>query len=97
LATRVVALPAPRAAHGGRAVVQGLTTLYLSLVVLLPLAALLWRSRAAGGHGFWTAISSSQAVAAIELTLTASLIVAAVNAIAGTALASATGSRARAS
>jgi sulfate/thiosulfate transport system permease protein len=87
LATRAVALPAPRAIHGGRAVVQGLTTLYLSLVVLLPLAALLWRSRAAGGHGFWAAISSSQAVAAIELTLVASLIVAGVNAIAGTALA----------
>jgi sulfate/thiosulfate transport system permease protein len=87
LATRVVALPAPRATHAGRALVQGLTTVYLSLIVLLPLAALLWRSRAAGGHGFWAAISSSQAVAAIELTLVASLIVAGVNAIAGTALA----------
>jgi sulfate transport system permease protein len=87
LATRVVALPAPRATHAGRALVQGLTTVYLSLIVLLPLAALLWRSRAAGGHGFWAAISSSQAVAAIELTLVASLIVAGVNAVAGTALA----------
>ena len=87
MATRVVALPAPRATVGGRALVQGLTTLYLSLVVLLPLAALLWRSRAGGGHGFWAAISGGQAVAAIELTLVASLIVAAVNAVAGTALA----------
>ena len=87
MATRVAAVPAPRAASGGRAVVQGLTTLYLSLIVLLPLAAVLWRSRAAGGHGFWEAISGRQAVAAIELTLVASLIVAAVNAVAGTALA----------
>jgi sulfate/thiosulfate transport system permease protein len=87
LASNAATLPAPRATVGGRALVQGLTTLYLSLVVLLPLAALLWRSRAAGGHGFWAAISAHQAVAAIELTLIASLIVAAINAVAGTALA----------
>jgi sulfate/thiosulfate transport system permease protein len=87
LASNAAAIAAPRAVAGGRALVQGLTTLYLSVVVLLPLAALLWRSRAAGGHGFWAAISSRQAVAAIELTLVASLVVAAVNAVAGTALA----------
>jgi sulfate transport system permease protein len=87
LASNAVAVPAPRAGAGGRALVQGLTTLYLSLIVLLPLAALLWRSRAEGGHGFWAAISGREAVAAIELTLVASLIVAAVNAVAGTALA----------
>ena len=43
MATRAVALPAPRAGTSGRALVQGLATLYLSLIVLLPLAALLWR------------------------------------------------------
>src|SRR3954449_6986864 len=59
----------------------GWSTLYLSIVVLLPLAALAWRA-----HG-WDAVTSPQAVAALELTLVASLVVALVNAVAGTAIA----------
>jgi sulfate transport system permease protein len=59
----------------------GLSTLYLSVIVLLPLAALAWRA-----HG-WDAVTSRQAVAALELTLVLSLIVAFVNAVAGTAIA----------
>jgi sulfate transport system permease protein len=59
----------------------GLSTLYLSLIVLLPLAALSWRA-----HG-WDAVSTSQGVSALRLTLGLSLIVALVNAIAGTAIA----------
>src|SRR5919199_6091197 len=61
--------------------------MYLSLVVLLPLAALAWRAGRAGGHGFWEVVSAPQAVAAIELTLGAAVVVALVNAVAGTALA----------
>jgi len=49
--------------------------------VLLPLAALAWRA-----HG-WNAITSPQAVAALKLTLAASLVVAVINAFAGTAIA----------
>ena len=59
----------------------GLSTLYLSIVVLLPLAALAWRA-----HG-WDAVTTPQATAALKLTLVASLIVALVNAVAGTAIA----------
>jgi sulfate/thiosulfate transport system permease protein len=59
----------------------GLSTLYLSLIVLLPLAALSWRA-----HG-WDAVSTSQGVAALKLTLGLSLVVALVNAVAGTAIA----------
>jgi sulfate transport system permease protein len=58
-----------------------LSTLYLSFIVLLPLAALAWRA-----HG-WDAVTSGQAVAALKLTLVASLMVASVNAVAGTAIA----------
>jgi sulfate/thiosulfate transport system permease protein len=82
VAARAEALPAPRArrsAAPGLAV--GLSTLYLSVVVLLPLAALAWRA-----HG-WDAITSHQAVAALELTLALSLFVAVINAFAGTAIA----------
>jgi sulfate/thiosulfate transport system permease protein len=49
--------------------------------VLLPLAALAWRA-----HG-WHAITSSQAIAALKLTLALSLVVAVINAFAGTAIA----------
>jgi sulfate/thiosulfate transport system permease protein len=59
----------------------GLSTLYLSVIVLLPLAALSWRA-----HG-WDAVSTSQGVAALKLTLGLSLVVALVNAVAGTAIA----------
>jgi sulfate transport system permease protein len=59
----------------------GLSTLYLSLIVLLPLAVLSWRA-----HG-WNAVSTSQGVAALKLTLGLSLVVALVNALAGTAIA----------
>jgi sulfate transport system permease protein len=57
------------------------STLYLSVIVLLPLAALAWRA-----HG-WDAVTTPQATAALELTLVASLVVALVNAVAGTAIA----------
>src|SRR6476469_228818 len=59
----------------------GLSTLYLSLIVLLPLAALTWRA-----HG-WDAVWTPQGIAALELTLGISLVVALVNAVAGTAIA----------
>ena len=59
----------------------GITTAYLSVIVLLPLAAL-----AARAHG-WNAVTSAQAVAALKLTLLVSLMVAALNAVAGTAIA----------
>jgi sulfate transport system permease protein len=59
----------------------GLSTLYLILIVLLPLAALSWRA-----HG-WDAVSTSQGVSALRLTLGLSLVVALVNAVAGTAIA----------
>ena len=82
MAARAAALPAPKARRStapGLAV--GLSTLYLSVVVLLPLAALAWHA-----HG-WDAVTSRQAVAALKLTLAMSLLVALINAFAGTAIA----------
>lgn len=65
----------------------GIATGYLSVIVLLPLAAVLLRSTESGAGGFWRAISNPQAVAALKLTLLVSLGVVAVNAVAGTAIA----------
>ena len=62
-------------------------TLFLTLVVALPMAAVVWESSQAGGQGFWDVISSPEAVAALKLSFGASLVIALVNAVAGTAIA----------
>ena len=60
---------------------------YLSVIVLLPLAAVTARSFDGGLGAFWDAVSGRQAVAALELTLIVSLIVVAINAVTGTLIA----------
>jgi len=82
VAARAEALPAPKARRSAApGLVVGLSTLYLSVIVLLPLAAIVWHA-----HG-WDAITTNQAIASLKLTLSISLVVALVNAIAGTAIA----------
>ena len=84
------ALPLPAAAakrRRGGGLGLGLSTAYLSVIVLLPIGAIVWKSTGDGADGFWQAISNRQAVSALELTLVASLLVAAVNAMAGTLVA----------
>jgi sulfate/thiosulfate transport system permease protein len=78
--------PRARRARGG-GVGLGIASGYLSVIVLLPLAAVLLRSTEGGLDGFWRAVSNPQAVAALRLTLLVSLAVVAVNAVAGTAIA----------
>ena len=65
----------------------GVVTLWLSLIVLLPLAAVVAKSLEDGLPAFWDAVSSRQAVAALRFTLTISLIVTAINAVTGTLIA----------
>jgi sulfate transport system permease protein len=60
---------------------------YLSVVALIPLAAVLFKSLDGGLDSFWTAVSSPQAVAALRLTLICSVIVVLINALAGTLIA----------
>jgi sulfate transport system permease protein len=66
---------------------RGLVTLYLSVIVLLPLAAVVNQSLADGIGSFWDAVSQPQAIAALELTVICSLIVVVINAIFGTIIA----------
>ena len=64
---------------------MGIVTLYLSVIVLLPLAAVFAK---AGEHGLsaaWDVITSKEALATLELTLVVSLVVTAINAVIGTA------------
>jgi len=79
--------PRTRAARRGGGVGVGVATGYLSVIVLLPLAAVVARSADGGAGAFWRAVSNPQAVAALKLTVLVSLGVVAVNAVAGTAIA----------
>jgi sulfate/thiosulfate transport system permease protein len=69
------------------ALALGISTLWLSLIVLLPLAAVVDRSLDDGLSQFWTAISSRQAVAALRFTLIVSFAATVINMITGTLLA----------
>jgi len=78
---------ARRARAGGRATTGlslGVITTFLLVVVVLPLAALLWESKKSGSHGFWQIVSSQESVAALKLTFGAAFIVALLNAVLGT-------------
>jgi sulfate transport system permease protein len=82
--------PAALAAAGRfvwRAGGPALAVTYLSLLVLLPVAALITNAFSGGWHTFWAAVTQPEAVAALELTLIAALIVAIINSIAGLAIA----------
>jgi sulfate/thiosulfate transport system permease protein len=61
----------------------GYTMLYLSLIVLIPLSALVFKSFTLGWPAFWAAISSPRVVASYRLTFGASFIAALVNAVFG--------------
>jgi sulfate/thiosulfate transport system permease protein len=71
----------------GRAAGPALAVTYLSLLVLLPVAALISNAFSGGWSEFWAAITQPEAVAALELTLAISAIVAVVNSVAGLAIA----------
>jgi sulfate transport system permease protein len=72
---------------GGAALGRGLVVTYLSVIVLLPIAALIAQSTDGGWSAFWNAISSPEAWWALKWTLIASLIVVVINVLAGTAIA----------
>lgn len=65
----------------------GLATTYLSLIVLIPLAAVVWRSTEEGLSGFWAQVTTPEASSALKLTIGASLLVALINLVMGTLIA----------
>ena len=79
---------ARRSALGrGPAIGLGLATLWLSLLVLIPLTAVLVETAAGGWGAFWQAITDEQTFAAIRLTVVQALLVTAVNVVMGTLIA----------
>ena len=71
----------------GALLTRGIVVGYLSLMVLIPLAALVWQSTQEGIGGFMRAITNPQAIAALKLTFLASLVVVVINAVTGTLIA----------
>src|SRR3954452_9744680 len=77
-----IRLPWVGAGHG-----RGMVVLYLSLIVLLPLAALTDQSLSQGLGHFWDQVSQGQALRSLKLTLVCSLIVVLINGFFGTIIA----------
>jgi len=65
----------------------GVGVLWLSLIVLLPIAAIVVTSFQDGLSTFWTSVSTSEALATLRLTVGAALLVTLLNAIFGTLIA----------
>jgi len=65
----------------------GYTLTYLSLIVLLPLTALVAKTTGLGWGGFWNIVTQPHVVAAYKLTFGASLVAGLVNLIMGFAVA----------
>jgi len=71
----------------GFAPTLGFTLFYLSLIVLIPLAAVFLKSSGHGFDVFWTAATSPRVIASYKLSFGASLIAALINLVFGLILA----------
>lgn len=65
----------------------GYTLVYLSLIVLVPLAAVFLKTASLGWADFWTVVTNPRVVASYKLSFGASLLAAAINAVFGLMLA----------
>jgi sulfate/thiosulfate transport system permease protein len=76
-----------RAPLRGELLTRGVVLTWLSIIVLIPLGAVVLRSTEEGMGAFWSAISEPEAVSAIKLTVITSLVIVVVNAVMGTLIA----------
>lgn len=67
----------------GFGLAMGYTLLYLSLIVLIPLAGLFWSASALSWEKFWSTVAHPRALAAYRLTFLAALLGALINAVFG--------------
>lgn len=65
----------------------GLVTLYLSVIVLIPLAAVAVKAVSQSPGNLWASVTNGPVLTALAITLGASLLVAAIGAVMGTAVA----------
>jgi sulfate transport system permease protein len=67
----------------GFGLTMGYTIFYLSVIVLIPLAAMFVRAGGLGWEAFWTTISAPRVLASYRLTFGASLLAASLNVVFG--------------
>jgi len=67
----------------GFGITMGITLLYLSVIVLIPLSALLIKASGAGWGQFWSTLSDARVLASFRVSLSTSLAAAAVNMVFG--------------
>lgn len=79
--------PRRRAGRVTRPLTVGVVMLWLSIIVLLPLAAITVASLEGGPGAFWAAITEPAALATLRVTAGISAVVALVNAVMGTIIA----------
>jgi sulfate transport system permease protein len=65
--------------YGTTSLRVGVATTWLSVIVLLPLAAIVWQSAGGGWQAFWSAATSNAALESFRVTLTISISVAVIN------------------
>jgi sulfate/thiosulfate transport system permease protein len=65
----------------------GVTALWLSVIVLLPLAAIAWQASGGGWQAFWLAVTSHAAVESFRVTFVISAVVTVVDVVFGLATA----------
>jgi sulfate transport system permease protein len=71
----------------GFGLTMGFTIVYLSLIVLIPLAGLFFKTSGLGWAGFWHVVTSERVLAALKLSFGAAAIGALINAVFGTLVA----------
>jgi sulfate transport system permease protein len=69
--------------RGSTSLRLGVATVWLSVIVLLPLAAIAWQAAGGGWHAFWLAVTSHAAVDSFRVTLTISAAVTVLNIVFG--------------
>ncbi len=72
-----------RSRYGSTSLRVGVATTWLSIIVLLPLAAIVWQSAGGGWQAFWSAVTSRAAIESFKVTLTISISVAVINLVFG--------------
>jgi sulfate transport system permease protein len=72
-----------RRGFGDTSLRVGAASIWLSVIVLLPLAAIVWQSAGAGWDAFWTAVTSNAALESFRVTVTISIGVTLINVVFG--------------
>lgn len=65
----------------------GFSLVYLTLIILIPLTGLVWRSAALGWTDFWHIVTAPRTLKALQISFGTALIAAAINVVFGTLVA----------